>query len=362
MSVTIIGAGLGGLTLARVLQQHGIAATIFEADASPDARPQGGPLDIHQDSGQAALHAAGLAEEFLRIARPEGQGMRVLGKDGAVHWDDAGDASDMSRPEADRAALRDLLLESLDAGTIRWGHKLSKIEPCANGAYTLKFANGSSVQADVLVGADGAWSRVRSLVSEAVPAYSGITFAEGLITSPAAGQAAMIGHGKLMALDDGKALIAQTEGDGSIRLYLATGDQQAATQEALQSHFAGWPEDLLGLMRACGSGFVVRPINVLPVGLRWPHQPAVTLLGDAAHLMSPFAGEGANQAMLDGAELGLALAAAASPAEAIRHYELGMFERAGEATRESALNMALCFGPEAARELAAQMASYAVAT
>ena len=94
-------------------------------------------------------------------------------------------------------------------------------------------------------------------------------------------------------------------------------------------------------------------MTTLPIGLTWPSRPDVTLLGDAAHLM-PAVGEGANMALLDGAALGLALAAHPDdfPA-AVREYEREMFERTGAAARMSADMQELLMSPDAAQKMLA---------
>lgn len=377
--LVIVGAGLGGLTLARILQLHGLDAVIFEGDTSRDARNQGGTLDMHLESGQFALKEAGLEAEFLAIARPEGQRMRIADKAGAFLWDDDPGAESVGtgeRPEVDRGALRDLLIDSIEPERIRWGHKVTRIEPLDNGRHAVHFENGKSITAGVLVGADGAWSRVRSLLSDAMPTYTGVSFVE--IGIPNADQthpeiAQLVGHGSMLALADNKGLLAQRNGDGRIRVYVALrvteeALEQITTQltdpaiakQTLLAQFADWAPQLTALIDACDDSFIPRKINMLPIGLTWKSQPGMTLLGDAAHLMSPFAGEGANLAMLDAAEFASALLAAKDPRAGIQTYEARMFARGKAAAEESARNLDLCVSIDGAANLATQMAAYTI--
>ncbi|MEV5710306.1 NAD(P)/FAD-dependent oxidoreductase [Actinoallomurus sp. NPDC052274] len=360
-SIAIVGAGLGGLALARVLHVHGIPATVYEAEASPAVRTQGGLLDIHEDSGQAALRAAGLYEEFRAIVHPGGQGMRVLDKDAVVHLseDDDGEGG---RPEVERGDLRDLLLGSLPPDTVRWGAKVTGARPLGGGRHEVALADGSTFTAGLLVGADGAWSRIRPLVSDASPAYAGVSLVEADLLDADIrhpGHVALLGRGFAQALGPGKGFLAHGEPDGSLHVYIALrtppdtlagidfSDTRAA-KAALLGHFADWDERLRSLIADADGALVPRPLYALPVGHRWDRVPGVTLLGDAAHLMSPFAGEGANIALLDGAELGEAVAAHPGDTEAaLAAYERAMFPRAETAAAASALSLDLSFREDA---------------
>ncbi|MGW3466403.1 FAD-dependent oxidoreductase, partial [Streptomyces olivaceoviridis] len=353
------------VVLPLVAAQQEPGGALFDLDASADARIQGGMLDIHDDTGQEALRAAGLHEEFLTRVHSGGQALRVLDQDGAVRLAEPDDGTG-GRPETDRGDLRALLLGSLPAHTVRWGAKVTGARPLDGGRHRVTLADGTEFTTDVLVGADGAWSRVRPLVSAARPAYTGVSFVEVDLWEADArhpASAEVVGGGMLFALGPGRGFLAHRETDGSLHVYAAVvapedwldgidfTDTEAA-KTAVLKEFDGWDASLRALVADADGALVPRRIHALPAGHRWERVPGVTLLGDAAHLMSPFAGEGANLALIDGAELGLALAAHPGDTEAaLAAYESRMFPRAAASATDSAHSQSLLFRTDAPQGL-----------
>ncbi|MEV6702681.1 NAD(P)/FAD-dependent oxidoreductase [Streptomyces sp. NPDC051453] len=362
--IAVIGSGPAGLTLARVLHRHGHPVTVLERDPSRDARPPGGTLDLHEGLGQLALEKAGLLAEFRALSRPEGQAMRILDTDGTVLRDWPPRPDDRANPEIDRGQLRDLLLGPVD---VQWGRDVTEVVPESPDGVLVHFADGQKETFDLVIGADGAWSRVRPAVSSATPQYTGVTSVETSlddVDTRHPGLARLVGDGSVAVYGVNRALVAQRNSGGHVKVYaqfrvpldqntnLDPADVEAV-RSSLLALFDGWAAPVLDLLRH-GTAFVRRPLYVLPVSHTWTHVSGVTLLGDAAHLMPPL-GAGANLAMLEGAELAESIAAAPGPAdldEAVRAFEEQMWARAGRWANITAAGLERLVSPDPSEALA----------
>jgi 2-polyprenyl-6-methoxyphenol hydroxylase-like FAD-dependent oxidoreductase len=372
--VAIIGGGLGGLTTAAVLHVDGIEPAVFELEAGRHVRTQGGMLDIHTDSGQKALHAAGLFDAFLTHIEEGGEAMRILDKHGTVLKEET-DHGDIGRPEIERGTLRDLLLDSLPEGTVRWGGKVTAARRAddQSGRHEVELADGTVFTTDLLIGADGAWSRIRPLLSDALPVYTGISFIEADLFNadtrhPAEAEA--MGAGMLFALGGDTGIMGHREPDGSLHVYLGHRSDEGwidtidftdtpAAKATILELLDGWGESLRGLIANTDTPLTARRIHTLPVGHAWDRVPGVTLIGDAAHLMSPFAGEGANLAMYDGSQLAHALTQYPGDIEtALTDYETEMFPRSTASAGESAESLDIIFAPDAPKSLLDMFAAF----
>jgi 2-polyprenyl-6-methoxyphenol hydroxylase-like FAD-dependent oxidoreductase len=372
--IAIIGGGLGGLTMAAVLNANGIGSTVFELETGSHVRRQGGMLDIHEDSGQQALRAAGLADAFLTHIHVGGEAMRVLDRNATVLIDERDDGRG-GRPEIERGALRDLLLAALPPGTVRWGSRITAAHPAEGrpGRHEVQLADGATFTTDLLVGADGAWSRIRALLSAATPAYTGISFVETELLDADAhhpAEAAVLGAGMLFALGGDIGILGHREPGGRLHVYLGHRSDEhwvdtidftdtPTARARILDLLDGWNETLRGLIANADAPLTPRRIHALPVRHAWEHAPGVTLLGDAAHLMSPFAGEGANLAMYDGAELARAIVEHPDDIDtALVHYEEELFPRSAASAQQSAESLDVIFAPDAPRGLVQMFAAF----
>ena len=376
-NIAILGAGPSGLTLARLLYQNKISVVVFESEASAHGRQQGGTLDLHDGTGLDAIKKADLWEEFQKFARYDGEALILADKNFKKYAEQPRSTEETGhgRPEIDRSRLREILLNSLPEDVVQWGHHVESV----TDDLTIHFSDGSTASGfDLIVGADGASSKARPVVTDVQPEYSGISGLD-LTLSNAAERApaleAIVNHGSMFSFSDAKGIMAQHTGAGDLRVYAFAREpagwprpgsggrsgggfdihDPAAVRQGLERYYADWAPELRGFLSAFDDDRIRQwSLYQLPVDHTWMHRPGVTLIGDAAHLMTVFAGEGVNQSMADSLELAAQIEAVVQDGgkldAAVQRYEEGMFPRAHAVMKETNNNKEAFYNPAPAEE------------
>ncbi len=361
--IAIVGAGPGGLMLGLLLQRQGFSFTIYERGYQNMHSDRGGSLDIHDDSGQLPLKEAGIFENFRKHARYEGEDTRIVNKDGEILYDEDAEGEG-NRPEIDRGKLCDIIMEQIHPENIKYGFKFEKLIQRDNGEVELVFENGTTVRTNLVIGADGAFSQIRSYLTNAKPEYTGISMIE--MNSDENEHPDLLKfnkNGKLIGLGGDQAILGQRNGDGRIMAYISFKTKYEkldeyrklsldALKERLLAEYSDWDSELKNYIAYSYDDIKFRRIYKLPIGLTWATQPNITIIGDAAHLMSPFAGEGVNMALYDAYLLAESFKNFNNLTEVLKVYEQQMFETTKVHAKESQDNLEIFFSENGAEKMA----------
>ena len=328
LRAVVVGGGIGGMAAAVALARAGIDVQVYEQ--ARELTEVGAGVSL-APNGLRMLDRLGVGEGIQRLgARHVSTQLRLADGQPARH-----EPHQFAQPGRNvgihRADLLALLAEELPPGTVRTGHRCTDFGQDADAA-TVGFGNGTSVTADVVIGADGIHSVLQGFVVDpAEPVFSGVVAYRGLVPSmagyPADTMRMWVGESKhflVFPVRAGQLLnyVGFVQSGTSVReSWSAVGDPAA-----LAAHFTGWDpvigEIIAAITGPGGSGFQWGMYDRVPLP-RWS-SGRLTLLGDAAHPMLPHLGQGVNQALEDAVALATLLAACASPAgvpRALAAYE-----------------------------------------
>lgn len=349
--IAIIGAGPVGLTMAKLLQQKRIEVTVYERDKNPFTRISGGTLDLHKGSGQDALKEAGLLENYYAMAKSMGR--TFADELGNVLFSKKPTAEEqLENPEINRNDLRTLLLDSLTNNTVVWNKKFTDFKT-HDGQWILHFEDSVTAVADVVIGANGGLSKVRKYITNAEIEYTGTLIIQGEILQPETNCATfyqLCNDTILMTASKGNLLVTNPKNGGVLSynvIFKTPQETELNVQNTdsistfLLNRFSDWGESYNQLFRATNS-FVLWPTRKISLKNPWKtNRPLpITLIGDVAHIMPPFAGKGVNTGLKDALILSenLTNGEFKSIEDAIGDYEQKMFVYATDAQIETHKN------------------------
>ena len=310
LQIAIVGGGIGGLTAALALRARGLNVTVFEQTG--ELREIGAGISIHSNAA-LLLQRIGLTDRIKTIGTPIA-GLLLRTSRGEVIDTAARPSSGVQSYNVHRAEFRKLLADAQPDGALRLGHCLSRVRE-TNGAVRLTFAHGATVEADLVIGADGIHSVVqREIGLKTYPSSEGIMAYRGLIPSERVTWAKDIGGKMSMWLGKGRSFLCYPVSSGRLMNIVAFVPTNLESEEswtapgdlkALAGEYAGWDDPVLETIGALDQTFRWGIYDRAPL----PYWSAgrITLLGDAAHPMVPHLGQGAAQATEDGFTLAVLL-------------------------------------------------------
>ncbi len=325
-SAVIAGGGIGGLAAALALQNEQVQVTVLERRRDPD-RAGGGVGLMVWHNGVSALQRLGVAEAALERAT-EVTDFEFRTSRGAplMRWDVAGLTRKLGSPTIgiNRGDLYTVLADALKPGTVQFDANCVGFAQDARGV-TVHLAGGGSEHGDILIGADGTSSAVRTqLLGPRKSRYAGYTSWRGLLEFP--DEQVPVGHARKL-WGPGRRFLFYRTGNGML-YWLALNrapeggtDPPGAHRSAIIPQHRGWQEPVEAILEGTSEETIERFDISDHAPLRRWGEGCVTLLGDAAHAMTPNMGQGACQALEDAIVLAGELRARADPAEALRAYE-----------------------------------------
>lgn len=350
--VAVIGAGPVGLALANLLMAKGVSVHVYERDENEFTRIKGGTLDIHKDTGQLALNEAGLLEDFYKLARPTAS--KLIDINGQIVAESKPNPENKhDNPEIDRNDLRMILLKNLDDKMISWNYKFAGLSPI-NGRWIIYFQNGIKVIADLVIGANGGMSEIRKYITNVKPEYTGTFLIQGEVKEPKKNCPdffKLSGNSMCLVAGKGNILVTQPKGDGSISYFFTFRkpydwvvsqkfdfSNTEMISKFLLKTMIDWHKNYHQLIKGT-SYFVGLPMRKLDLSVPFKKKLSnpITLIGDSAHLMPPFAGKGVNIGLMDALILSKNLTGGVynTIQSAIEDYERQMFVYAREAQLET---------------------------